>query len=75
VKGIQVCPNKRPDPLQRGYNYKKIQKGGSFNNLLLQNHRANFNLGLGINIRWGRGFKFVQSKGIVLLQVEVIAKE
>jgi hypothetical protein len=28
-----------------------------------------------INHPWGRGFKFVQMKGIVLLQGEVIAKE
>jgi hypothetical protein len=30
---------------------------------------------LGINHPWGRGFKFVQMKGIALLQGEIIGKE
>jgi hypothetical protein len=37
VKGIQVCSNKEPGPLQRGDNCKN---GGG---VILQNHRANFN--------------------------------
>jgi hypothetical protein len=41
VKGIQVCSNKGPGPLQRGDNRKNGV--GSFKNLLLQNHWANFN--------------------------------
>jgi hypothetical protein len=41
VKGIQVCSNKVPCPLQRGDNRKNGV--GSFKNLLLQNHWANFN--------------------------------
>jgi hypothetical protein len=44
MKGIQVCSNKGPGPLERGDNHKKCQNGvESFKNLLLQNHRANFN--------------------------------
>jgi hypothetical protein len=44
VKRIQVCSNKGPGPLQRGDNKKKCKNGmGSFKNLLLQNHLANFN--------------------------------
>jgi hypothetical protein len=40
VKGIKVCSNKGPGPLQRGDNHKNVKKGvGSFKNLLLQNHR------------------------------------
>jgi hypothetical protein len=39
VKGIEVCSNKGPGPLQMGDNCKK---GGSFKNLL-QNHPANLN--------------------------------
>jgi hypothetical protein len=27
VKGIQVCSNKGPRPLQRGYNYKYVKMG------------------------------------------------
>jgi hypothetical protein len=40
VKGIQVCSNKGPGPLQRGDNHKKCKnRVGSFKNL--QKHRAN----------------------------------
>jgi hypothetical protein len=42
VKGIQVCSNKGPGPLQMGDN--QMENGmGSFKNLFLQNHWANFN--------------------------------
>jgi hypothetical protein len=30
---------------------------------------------LGTNLPWGRGFKVIQTKGIALLQWEIIAKE
>jgi hypothetical protein len=41
AKFVQI---KGPDPLQRGDNHKKCKIGmGSFKNLLLQNHWANFN--------------------------------
>jgi hypothetical protein len=44
VKGIQVCSNKGPGPLQRGDNHKNVKMGwGSFTNNFLQNHRTNFN--------------------------------
>jgi hypothetical protein len=44
MKEIQVCLNKGSGPLLRGDNYKKCKNGvGSFKNLLLQNHWANFN--------------------------------
>jgi hypothetical protein len=39
-----LVSNEGPGPLQRGDNHKKLKmEVGSFNNLLLQNHRANFN--------------------------------
>jgi hypothetical protein len=47
---------------------------GSFKNLL-QNHLANFNQTWHKSSLGGRGFKFVQTKGIALLQGEIIAKE
>jgi hypothetical protein len=47
---------------------------GSFKSLL-QNHRANFNQTWHKSSFGGRGFKFVQMKGIVPLQGEIIAKE
>jgi hypothetical protein len=44
VKGIQLCSNKGPGPLQRGDNHKKCKNGMvSFKNLLLKNYWANFN--------------------------------
>jgi hypothetical protein len=43
MKGIQVCSNKGPGPLQRGDNHKKSEnRVESFENLL-QNYWANFN--------------------------------
>jgi hypothetical protein len=36
VKGILICSNKGPDPLQRGDNHKNMVD--SCKNLLLQNH-------------------------------------
>jgi hypothetical protein len=44
VKGIQVCTNKGPGPLQRGDNHKNKKNGvGSFKNLLMKNYWAKFN--------------------------------
>jgi hypothetical protein len=44
MKGNQAWTNKGPGPLQRGDNHKNVKIGvGSFKNLLLQNHSANFN--------------------------------
>jgi hypothetical protein len=47
---------------------------GSFDNLL-QNHWANFNQTWNKSFLGGRGFKFLQMKGIAFLEGEVIAKE
>jgi hypothetical protein len=46
---------------------------GSFNNLL--QNTGPISTKLGINHPWGRGFKFLQMKGIALLEGKVIAKE
>jgi hypothetical protein len=46
----------------------------SFKNIPLQNHWAILTR-LSTNHPWGRGFKFIQMKGIAPLQGEVIAKE
>jgi hypothetical protein len=44
VKGIQVCSNKGPGPLQRGDNDKNVKRGwGNLKIFFLQNHWANFN--------------------------------
>jgi hypothetical protein len=37
VKGILICSNKGPGPLQRGDNHKNAEMGGALKNLL-QNH-------------------------------------
>jgi hypothetical protein len=39
VKGIQVCSNKGPGPLQRGDNYKNVKMGlGHLKKNLFKNH-------------------------------------
>jgi hypothetical protein len=44
VKGIQVCSNKGPGPLQREDNHKNVKMGwGHIINLFFQNHWANYN--------------------------------
>jgi hypothetical protein len=41
VKGIQVCSNKGPGPLQRGDNHKNEKNWmWSFKNLILKNYEA-----------------------------------
>jgi hypothetical protein len=47
---------------------------GSFKNLLLQNHWANFNQTWHKSSKEEEGLKFVQIKGIAPLQGEIIAK-
>jgi hypothetical protein len=49
---------------------------GSFQNLFLQSHRANFNQTWHKSSSVGsRGFKVIETKGIALLQGEIITKE
>jgi hypothetical protein len=68
MKGIQVCSNKGPDPLQRGDNYKKCENEvGSFK-ILLQNHWANFNQSWNKSSLGGKWIQIVQMKWIALLQ-------
>jgi hypothetical protein len=67
VKGIQVCSNKQPGPLQRGDNKKKVGWG----NLKTQ---GQFLPDLAQIVLGDIGFKFVQRKGIAPLQGEMISK-
>jgi hypothetical protein len=69
VKGIQVCSNKGPGPLQRGDNHKNGL--GSFKNLFLQNHLANFNQTWHKSSLEEEDFS-VLKKGIALLSGEII---
>jgi hypothetical protein len=75
MKGIQVCSNKGPGPLQRGDNHKNIEMGWGHVIIFFSRTTGPILTRLGINHSWGREFKFVQMKGIALLQGDVIAKE
>jgi hypothetical protein len=75
VKGIQVCSNKGPGPLQRGNNHKNVKMRCCHLKLFLSRITGPILTILGTNHPWGRGFKFVQMKRIVPLQGEVIAKD
>jgi hypothetical protein len=56
VKGIQVCPNNGPGPLQRGDNHKNGL--GSFKNFLLQNLTR-----LGTNYPCVKGIQICSKEG------------
>jgi hypothetical protein len=74
VKGIQVCSNKGPDPLQRGDNHKYVKMG--WVHLKIFHSRITGPILIDVTqiiVRWRR-FKFVQTKGITFLQGEMIAK-
>jgi hypothetical protein len=74
MKGMQVCSNKGPGPLERGDNHKNVKMGWGH---LKNYHWANFNQ------TWHKSFlgrgdsfdKVVQTKGITLLQGELIEKK
>jgi hypothetical protein len=73
MKGIQVCSNKGPGPLVRGDNHKNAKMG--LGHLKISRTTGPILSKLGTNHPWGRGFKFVQIKGIAPLQGEIIAKQ
>jgi hypothetical protein len=74
VKGIQFCSNKGPGPFQRGDNHKNIKMGWDHLNIFSRTTGPSLTK-LGTNRPWKRGFKFVQTKGIDLIQGEIIVKE
>jgi hypothetical protein len=74
VKGIQVCSNKGPGSLRRGDNHKNVKMGLGHLKIFSRTIGPILTR-LGTNHPEGRGFKFVQMKGIGLLQGEIIAKE
>jgi hypothetical protein len=63
MKGIQVCLNERPGPLQRGDNYKN-KKMGWCHLKIFSRTTGPILTRLDTNHPWGRGFKFLQTKGI-----------
>jgi hypothetical protein len=75
MKGIQVCSKIGPGPLQRGDNNKNVEMGwGHLKIFFFRTTRPSLTR-LGTNHPWGRGFQFVQMKGIALLQGEIIVNE
>jgi hypothetical protein len=74
VKGIQVCSNKGPGHLRRGDNHKNVKIGWGHLNIFSKTTGPILTR-LGINHPCGRGLKFVQMKGIALLQGEIVAKQ
>jgi hypothetical protein len=74
VKEIQVCSNKGPGPLQRGDNHKNVKKNCGHLLIFFSRTTGPILTRLGINHPWGRGFKFLEMKGIAFLEGEVKAK-
>jgi hypothetical protein len=75
MKEIQVCSNKGPGPLLRGDDYKNVKMGWGHLKIFFSRTTGPILTRLGTNHPWGRGFKFVQMKGIAPLQGEIIAKQ
>jgi hypothetical protein len=72
VKGIQVCSNKWPGPLQRGDNHKNVKLGWGHLKIFFTRTTGPILTRLGTNRPWMKGLKFVQRKRIALFQGEVI---
>jgi hypothetical protein len=75
MKGNQVCSDKGPDPFQREDNHKNVKMGWGYLKIYFSRTTGPILTDLAhFILRW-RGFKFVQMKGIALLEGEIIAKE
>jgi hypothetical protein len=76
VKRYQFYSNEGPDPLKRGKNHKSIKRGWGHLKIFFSRTTGPILTRLGTDHFWvKRIFKFVQTKGIALLQGEMIAKE
>jgi hypothetical protein len=75
MKEIKVCSYKGPGPLQRGDNHKNVKLGCGYLKIFFSRTTCPSLTRLGTNNLWGRGFKFVQTKGIARLQWEIMVKE
>jgi hypothetical protein len=75
VKGIQVCSNKGPGLFLRGDNYKNVKMGWGHLKIFFSRSTGPILTRLDINHPRGRGFNFIQMKGIAPLQGEIIAKQ
>jgi hypothetical protein len=73
---LEVCSNEGPNFLQRGDNHKNVKMGwGHLKIFFSRTTGPVLTRDLAQIILGGRGFKFVQTKGITILQGEIIAKE
>jgi hypothetical protein len=62
VKGIQVCPNKGPDPLLRGDNHKNVKMGWDHFKIFSRT-TGPILTGLGINHPCGEGIQVCSNEG------------
>jgi hypothetical protein len=63
VKGIQVCSNKGPGPLQRGDNHKNVKMGWGHLRILFSKTIGPILTRLGINHSWVKGIQDCSKKG------------
>jgi hypothetical protein len=75
VKGIQICSKIGPGPLQGGDNHKNVKMGWGHLKIFFSRTTGPILPDLAQIIIGGRGFLFVQIKGIALLQGEIIVNE
>jgi hypothetical protein len=62
-------------PVQRGDNHKNVKIGWGHLKILFSRTIGPILTRLGTNYPWVKGIQFVQTKGIILFQGEIIAKE
>jgi hypothetical protein len=62
MKGIQVCSNKRPGPLQRGDNHKNVEKGWDHLKVFFRSTGPNLTR-LITNHCWGMGIQICSNEG------------
>jgi hypothetical protein len=63
VKGIQVCSNKGPGPLQRGDNYKNVKMGWSHLKIFFSRTIGPILTRLGTNYPWVKGIQICSKEG------------
>jgi hypothetical protein len=63
VKGIQLCSNKGPGPLQRGNNHKSVKMGWGHLKIFFSRSIGPILTRLGTNHPWLKGIKFFKGRG------------
>jgi hypothetical protein len=75
VKGIQLCSNKGPGPLQRGDNHKNVKMGWGHLNIFFSRTTWPILTRLSTNHPWREKIQVFLKEGNSPLQGEIIAKE